>query len=293
MLAARSALLSVLLGAPTAAQETRLLDPELTVHLDVESGSEAGSRGARETGRIVIELNQAFAPRHVAQFQRLVRSGFYDGMTFYRVIDGFVAQGGDGSDLKGVFPNPKLEAEFERAWLDELPWTPVQQNDLFAPETGFVRGFAVGRDRAAGRSWLLHCPGVVAMTRNEGPDSASTDFYIVLGQAPRYLDRNMTIFGRVVLGMDVVQRVRRGERVADGVIPESEERSRIVRARIASDLPSSERLAVRVADTTHPSFEKGLEGRRHRSAPFFRRRPPPVLDICQIAVPGRVAPPGR
>src|SRR5690606_39743658 len=60
--------------------------------------------------------------------------------------------------------------------------------------------------------WLTHCPGIVAMARNNEPDTGSTDFYIVIGQAPRYLDRNLTIFGRVIDGMEVVQRIHRGDR---------------------------------------------------------------------------------
>ena len=153
-----------------------------------------------DEGEVLVELNPAFAPLTVARFKRLVRKGFYDGQSFYRVIDGFVAQGGDGSDMGIANDEPMIPAEFDRAWSDNLRYTTVQSPDLYASETGIVDGFPVGRDREEGRIWLAHCPGAVAMARGVEPASSSTDFYIVIGQAPRYLDRNLTIFGRVVVG---------------------------------------------------------------------------------------------
>jgi peptidylprolyl isomerase len=180
-----------------------------------------------QEGQVLIELNPAFAPQTVKQFRRLVRERFYDGLGFYRVIDGFVAQGGDGSDLGEMSDVPLVEAEFEREWTAEMPFVAAQRPDLFAPETGFIAGFAAGRDPRQERAWLLHCPGVVAMARNEDPDSSRTDFYIVIGQAPRYLDRNMNVFGRVIHGMEVVQRIRRGPVNDNGIIRDDTEASRI------------------------------------------------------------------
>ena len=267
----------LLLHVPVIANTYRVLDPADTVYLDLPDG------------RIVVELETRFAPQHVAQFKALVRKGFYDSQPFYRVIEGFVAQAGDGSDLEGEFVNPLLKAEFERPWADTWPYQKVEAPDFFAPETGFSQGFAVGRERSSGASWLVHCPGVIAMARNNGADTASTDFYIVIGQAPRYLDRNLTIFGRVVVGMDVVQRIRRGPGDADGVIPEEGTRTQIVRAVVAGDLPKAQQLVVEVTDTESEAFGETLEARRHRTHEFFHRTPPPKLDVCQVPVLGRVA----
>jgi peptidylprolyl isomerase len=188
LLAAALAMLTVLAPAQAGAEDPtwREVDPDNLVFVDLAEGE------------VVIELNPLFAPKTVGQFRRLVRERFYDGLAFYRVIDGFVAQGGDGSDLGELSNVPLIEAEFERDWVDELPFTAVQKPDLFAAETGFIDGFAAGRDLAAGKTWLLHCPGAVAMARNDGADSSRTDFYIVIGQAPRYLDRNMNVFGRII-----------------------------------------------------------------------------------------------
>lgn len=257
----------------------RTLDPAHTVYLQLPDGE------------VVIELAPGFAPKTVTQFKRLVADGFYDGLTFYRVINGFVAQAGDRSDMTDAdSAAPMLPAEFEREWSDELSWTSVQKPDLFAPETGFIDGFAAARDAEQGKVWLTHCPGVVAMARNNEPDTGSTDFYIVIGQAPRYLDRNLTIFGRVVDGMDVVQRIVRGEVAANGMIPEGAPQTEILRAALGSDLPAAERAALQVQDTNGPGFHDVLQSRRVRGLPFFHHKPPEVLDVCQVPVATRPAP---
>ncbi len=256
--------------SPAAAHGQRPVDALRQVYLDVPDG------------RIVIELNPDFAPLQVEQFIKFVRSGFYDDATFYRVIDGFVAQAGDGSDMAGEFSNPQVKGEFERPLEGLGTFTLVQSGDLFAPETGFIDGFAVGRDPATGAAWLTHCPGVVAMARNNGRDTASTDFYIVIGQAPRYLDRNLTIFGRVIRGMEIVQRIRRDGPDEDGMIEDPNERTPIDRARLAADLPPSERMKIHVPDTASAEFKQMLDERRNRSDAFFHHEPPAVLDVCQV-----------
>jgi peptidylprolyl isomerase len=254
----------------------RELDPENTVFMEL--GEEL----------VVIELNAGFAPETVKQFKRLAQERFYDGLSFYRVIDGFVAQGGDGSDLGELSDVPLIDAEFEIEWNQDWPFTPVQKPDMFAPETGFVDGFAVARNPSANTAWLTHCPGVVAMARNDDRDSSRTDFYIVIGQAPRYLDRNLNIFGRVVHGMDAVQRVNRGPALDNGIIENETRRTRISRLRLVSDIPEEGRLFTYVVDTNSKAFASLLKDRRNRKQKFFHNKPPKVLDVCQVPVNGRV-----
>jgi peptidylprolyl isomerase len=254
----------------------REVDPQNLVFMDLFEG------------QVVIELNPTFAPKTVQQFRQLVQDRFYEGLSFYRVIDGFVAQGGDGSDLGERSNIPLIEAEFEREWSEDFAYTPAQKPDFFAPETGFIDGFAVGHDPDKGTAWLTHCPGVVAMARNDGADSSRTDFYIVIGQAPRYLDRNMNVFGRVVHGMEVVQRIQRGPATDNGIIRDDTASSRIRRIRLASDVPEEERLQVYVLDTSSKGFVDLLRDRRERRQRFFHRKPPQVLDVCQVPMAGRV-----
>lgn len=254
----------------------RQVDPENLVFMDIGEG------------RITIELNPQFAPRTVEQFRQLVRDRFYDGLSFYRVIDGFVAQGGDGSDLGELSLVPLIKAEFETELPADVGFTTVQKGDLFAAETGFVDGFATARDATAKNYWLTHCPGTVAMARGDGADSSRTDFYIVIGQAPRYLDRNMNVFGRVVEGMDVVQRIQRGRADENGIIEDETRSSRIRKMTLAADIPKDERLSAFVMDTNSRGFERLLRDRRNRKQKFFHNKPPEVLDVCQVPMAGRV-----
>jgi peptidylprolyl isomerase len=239
-------------------------------------------------GLVTVELNPRFAPETVKQFRSLVQQGFYEALAFYRVIDGFVAQAGDGSDLGATSPVAPITAEFETDWADGLPYLLAQTPDLFAPETGFIDGFAVARDPDEGKVWLAHCPGVIAMARNEDPNSSRTDFYIVIGQAPRYLDRNMNVFGRVVAGMEAVQKIKRGKPSDNGIIEDDTARSRIRSVRLAADIPEEERPSVYVVDTSSEGFADLLDGRRNRKEDFFHQRPPRVLDVCQVPLPSLV-----
>jgi peptidylprolyl isomerase len=145
-------------------------------HLDLSTG-----------GRVSVQLRPDVAPGHVARIRQLTERGFYNGLVFHRVIDGFMAQGGDptgvgtgGSDL------PDLAAEFNA---------------------------------------LPHLRGSVAMARTQEPNSANSQFYIML--APRFsLDRHYTVFGRVIAGMPFVDSIERGEPPANP--------TRIVRASMGS-----------------------------------------------------------
>lgn len=268
------------------------LDPENTVYMELQEGT------------VIIQLNPDFAPKTVKHFKKLLEDRFYAGMSFYRVIDGFIAQGGDESDFDGSQATEKLKAEFEIDWPikpDEkeeaenwtpMSWTPVQSEDMFAAYTGFIDGFPAARDdQKAGKAWLTHCPGTIAMARNDDPDSGATDFYIVIGQAPRYLDRNLTVFGRVVWGMDVVQRIKRGPALENGLIEGDLDRSWIRQIQLASSLDPEQRLNILVADTNSDGFKKMLKQRRNRSQKFFHHKPPRVLDICQVPIPARLEKP--
>ena len=265
------------------------LDPDNTVYLELQEGT------------VVIQLNPVFAPKTVKHFKELLEDQFYRGMSFYRVVDGFVAQGGDESDIDGTPIAKPLKAEFEIDWplkpadkvkaksWTPMSWTPVQEDDMFAAYTGFVDGFPAARDdKKAGKVWLTHCPGTIAMARNEDPDSGGTDFYIVIGQAPRYLDRNLTVFGRVVWGMDVVQRIKRGPALENGIIEKDLERSWIKNMRLVSLIESDQRMDIYVADTNSDGFKKMLKDRRSRKEKFFHHKPPKVLDICQVPIPARL-----
>jgi peptidylprolyl isomerase len=239
-------------------------------------------------GKVVIELAPQFSPKHVAQFSQLTREGFYDNTEFYRVIDGFVAQAGpkDGSEKDKSVPIITMEGE----WPTNKEWTftSVQQKDLFAEQTGFKNSFAVATNPSEDKAWLTHCPGTLAMARNNEADSASSHFYFVIGQAPRYLDRIMTVFGRVVYGMQHIQAIQRTAVVEGEYAVDHRDFTTISNMQLMSDVPEADRLIIEVENTESTVFAERLVQRRARKDDFFYKKPPPVLDVCQIPVRSRL-----
>ena len=244
-------------------------------------------------GDIVIELSDTFAKAHVAQMKTLAKAGFYDGLSFYRVIDGFVAQGGDVSEQKPLpdGASSALTAAFDEP-LKQLPDRtyafsdsddqPVTSADSYADLVGVLDGFPVGFDMSVKpmKGWLLHCAGAVAFGRTNERDSASTEFYITL-QPQRYLDRNLTVFGRVISGMEHVQAIKRQPPPQTETDPTGEE---ILRVWMADAPPADvEAPRFRTLRTDTPLFEEYVASRRNRPEEFFYFRPDHV-DICQLPI---------
>jgi peptidylprolyl isomerase len=174
----------IVIEAP--AEAWRPVDPENTLIMDLPSGS------------VVIELRPDFAPAHVTQVKTLVRQGFYNGLSFHRVIEGFAAQGGDpkgdgtgGSELPNIIP------EFERDSAAVDGFTVVGR-DRVAARVGFIDGLPVAAEPESMRAfigarpvglWGAHCPGVMSMARGTHPQSANSQFFVVIGDARSSLDR--------------------------------------------------------------------------------------------------------
>jgi peptidylprolyl isomerase len=148
-------------------------DPDNTLELETSKGP------------VTIRMRPDLAPRHVARIKALVREGFYDGLKFHRVIDGFMAQTGCPNGTGSGGSGHKLKAEF---------------------------------------STHKHVRGTVSMARAQSPDSADSQFFICFAEAP-WLNGQYTVWGEVIAGMDHVDKIKRGEPVAD---PDM-----IVRARMA------------------------------------------------------------
>ncbi len=239
-------------------------------------------------GDIVVELNPDFAPNHSDQFRQLVRDDVYNGTRFYRVIDTFVAQGGLQDDAV-IEQFPTLTNENDRP-LSDAKFVPLGNADLFAPIVGHIDGFGVGRSESLQKEWLLHCPGALAMARDTDPDSGNTEFYIVL-DAQRYLDRNLTIFGRVIDGMQYVQKLKRGIRaIESGVIQAPEVGDEILSMTVAADMDDVIRPKYQVQAMPSQAFEDAKTAKRVREDPFFYRKPPEILDICGFETPVRKTP---
>jgi cyclophilin family peptidyl-prolyl cis-trans isomerase len=171
-----------------------MADPENTLYLDVADASGAPK------GHVTIELRPDLAPNHVARIKELAREGAYDGVVFHRVIDGFMAQGGD-----------------------------VQYGNTSSPDFNPGRAGMGGSKKPNLKQEFSkepHVRGVCSMARAQNPDSANSQFFICFGDAT-FLDRQYTVWGKVTDGMEIVDGIKRGEPVR--------EPDKIARMQVAAD----------------------------------------------------------
>jgi peptidylprolyl isomerase len=264
------------LAASTPA-DWRTLDPQNTVYLELASG------------RVVIELAPQFAPNHVANVIALVRGRYFDGLAIVRAQDNYVVQWGDPDGKKSVgTAHRTLAAEFERP-LRGLSLTRLPDSDTYAPEVAFLDDFPVAADPTTGRAWLVHCYGMVGAGRDNDVDSGGgTELYVVIGQAPRHLDRNVTLLGRVVSGMERLSVMPRGTGPL-GRYEHAEQFVPISSMRVAADVPPAQRANLEVLRTDTPTFAAYLEARRNRHEEWFKV-PAGHVDVCNVPVPVRPVP---
>jgi peptidylprolyl isomerase len=252
----------------------RMLDPENTLYVETTKG------------RVIIEMFPEVAPRHIQRIRELTRANLYDGLVFFRVIDGFMAQTGDPENTgRGSAPDkPDLAAEFEFRRGPEMPFVEAARQG--GMRAGFYKTLpiitqpdsimAMTEDNRA-RAYATHCAGAVAMARSgviNGVDqvnSANSQFYVT--RAPyETLDRRYTVWGRVVHGMDAIRGLAVGE---PPTRPDA-----MQRVRLASDLPAGERAPIYVIRTDSADFRKMVDQkRRERGADF---------SVCDIDFPARI-----
>jgi peptidylprolyl isomerase len=259
--------------ATSQASDWRPLDPEQTLYLEFA------------TGRVIIELAPQFAPRHVANIEKLARAHWYDGLAVVRLQDNFVAQWGDPLNSKPEVGEKRLPPEFTRAAAG-LPFVRLKDPDTYAAEVGFVNGFPAARSGADGEAWPVHCYGMVGVGRDNDPATAiGTELYVVIGHAPRQLDRNVALVGRVVQGMELISSLPRGGGEL-GFYEQPEQRVPIESVRVAAELPPAERHPLEVMRTDAPIFQKLIELRRNRKDAWYKV-PAGRIDVCNVPVPVR------
>ena len=238
-------------------------------------------------GRIVIQLAPRFAPVHVANIQALARANYWRGASVYRVQDDYVAQWGH-NDSDKPFPDgvtAKPPSEYTRS-LKGLVIQSLGSPDPYAPGAGFVDGWPVAYDRRHDWVDLTHCYGTVGVGRDLSPDTGvGGELYAVIGHAPRQLDRNIAIVGRVIDGIDQLSSLPRGTE-ALGFYKNKAQYVPIARIRLASEIPGSERPTYEVMDTRSPTFAAYLKLRANRHDDFYIR-PAGGVDLCNVQVPVR------
>lgn len=250
------------------ARNWRQVDLENTLYIDTVHG------------RMVLELYPEIAPRHVERIKTLTRAGFYDGLTFHRVIDDFMAQTGDPLGTgDGQSPFPDLAAEFTFRRGPEMDFVAVSAPQ--GQQYGFIGSLPVATqpDAMMGRTadgrvhgWGVYCPGVAGMARGEEPNSANSQFFLMRDRYPK-LEKRYTAFGRALVGQDVINAIKVGEPVADP-------QDRMERVRVLSALPENERPKIRVIDPAGPWFKAEIARARAAQGSNF--------SACDVNIPVEV-----
>jgi len=256
----------------SAPSDWRALDPENTLYLELASG------------RVVIELAPDFAPHHVANIKALVREGYFDGLAFIRSQDNYVVQWGDPTESRPIKTAKKtLTQEFSTAITKDLPFTALPDIDTYAPQVGYSGHFPTARDPAHRKTWLAHCYGMVGAGRDNDADSGGgTELYVVIGHAPRHLDRNVTLVGRVMQGMELLSTLPRGTG-ALGFYEKPEQNVPIKSIRIAADVPAEQRSHLEVIRTDTPIFKAIVESLRFRGGEWNKVAAEHV-ELCNVPI---------
>jgi peptidylprolyl isomerase len=236
-------------------------------------------------GRVVIELASRAVPQHAANIKALVRVHYFDGLAIIRAQDNYVVQWDDENHHKpmptGVRPSVEFIADAHAAARFEL----LPDHDLYAPQVGFLDGFPAARDPRAHTVWLAHCYGMVGAGRDDPAESTGAELYAVIGNAPRQLDRNVALVGRVLKGMELLSTLPRGSGEM-GFYVASEPPVPITSITLASDVPESERTQIEVLRTDSGTFRAVLAQRRERHEAWFKHNPG-AIDLCNIPLPVR------
>jgi len=266
--------------ANSPAGDWRTADPDDTLYMELPGG------------RVIIELAPRVAPQHVANIKALARARYFDGLAIVRVQDNYVVQWDDPEQRRPVPAGVRPVVEFTAAAGANQRFQPLAERDVYAPQVGFLDGFPAARDPRSGTVWLAHCYGMVGVGRDDPAESPGTEMYAVIGHAPRQLDRNVSLVGRVLRGMELLASLPRGSGDM-GFYVSPQPPVPIRSLRVAADLPEAERTPIEVLRTDSSTFRSLLEQRRNRHDPWFKFNAG-HLDLCGVPLPVRLAAsPGR
>ncbi len=236
---------------------------------------------------VVIQLAPQFAPQHVAAVRKLAAAGWWNtGSAINRVQDNYVTQWGAADENKalpaGMADN--LPPEYEMSAFRLLG---TRKRDAYALQTGYVgTGWPVATDGK--RAWMPHCYGHVGVGRGTKPSTGSgAELYTVIGHAPRHLERNIALVGRVLSGIDALSALPRGTGNL-GFYETAAEKLAIKRVVLGSHLPASEQPRWEYLSPESKAFAAYQKARENREPPFFER-PADGADICNVPVPVRRA----
>jgi len=242
--------------------------------------------------RVVIQLIPApFSQGWVSNIRKLAAARFWDGLSINRVQDNYVVQWGDGNaeDAAKARPLPAglrtmTEGEYVAPVTARIAPAAAAERDAYAPHVAIRGGWPIGFDATV--QWPVHCYGMVGVGRDLSPNTGTgAELYVLIGHAPRHLDRNIALVGRVIEGIEYLSSLPRGT-AGLGFYDKPEKRTALRTIQMGNevpDLPVYEYLS-----TESESFTRYVEARANRRDAFFIR-PAGGADVCNIPVPVRRA----
>jgi len=254
-------------GKPTAA-DWRTPSPDDILVIDTNKG------------RIIVEMVPEVAPEFTGRMRELATEHFFDGQTFFRVINDFMDQTGDPENRgTGGSSKPNVKAEFQFRRGPDSPFVLV--DDQSVAEVGFIKSVPVTtqsmmlapmtRDGKIS-GYVNYCPGVAGAARGEEENSANSQFFLMRANFPK-LERKYTAWGRVIAGQDVVLAIKTGEPVPDP-------QDKMLTLRVLSDMPEKDRPKIRVIDPTKPWFKAEIARAKAAKGADF--------SACDVNIPVEV-----
>ncbi len=245
------------------------------------------------SGMVVMELAPAFAPNVIENIRELVLSEYFDGTAIVRSQENYVIQWADPLSEDETKAKPigdaseTIAAEFFRA-LEGVDFVPIDSVDTYADRVGFVNSMPTATDDSKESIWLTHCHGMLGVARGNEPESGNgTSLYVLIGHAPRHLDKNVVLIGRVLHGMELLSTLQRGTG-ALGFYESEEQMTPIEWIKLADDIPMPERLPLQVFRTDTQAFKLLVESRRYRAEEWFVD-PTGNIELCNVPLPVRVS----
>lgn len=241
------------------------------------------------SGTVIMELAPAFAPEGIANIKTLTEEKYFDGLAIIRSQDNYVVQWADpAEDTEASKPlgsaRETVAAEFERS-LNGIEIFTIDSRDSYADTVGFSAGFPAGSDGT--QVWLAHCYGMVGVARGNETDSGNgTSLYVITGHAPRHLDRNVTLVGRVISGIEHLTVLPRGAGTM-GFYDSMDESTPIKSIRLGNDIAPEEQAKIEIMRTDTAAFANYVESRRYRHEEWFVE-PTGRIEICNINPPVRL-----
>lgn len=230
--------------------------------------------------QVFVRLAARFAPGHVKNIRTLTEARWWDGASIYRVQENWVAQWGDATEKKPLPPEiiarPPAEFEIAEAFA---PAQKLSKADGYSAASGVTAdGWPIATDGKA--AWLTHCYGSVGVARDQLPDTGTgTELFTPIGQSARRLDRNYTVVGRIVEGMQYMSALPRSGATM-GVYATEGERTAIASVRLASQLPEDDRPRFQVRATDNVRYFALIQSREKPAAPTVATG----LEVCDLAV---------